>query len=189
MVISKAPQLERKRRGLGGGVAPVSAALVKEGEGAVLGSYVETMKSSWTYQWWLLLRRSLLQWRLLHLRFVLLLTKSIDGLLQLCLCCSLLLDLLLHSLSSLHGRTSSGHVLLHEPKVWPSDGETVGGNRGWMPTRLIGARNGDFGRGTDNRSGPFIGTQRDGGNRLFGARHCWNRPSALLPINRRLFCR
>jgi hypothetical protein len=37
--------------------------------------------------------------------------------------------------------------------------------------RLIGARNGDFGRGTDNRSGPFIDTQRDGGNRLFGARH------------------
>jgi hypothetical protein len=37
--------------------------------------------------------------------------------LKLCLSCPLLLDLLLHDLSSLHNRPSSGHVLLHELKV------------------------------------------------------------------------
>jgi hypothetical protein len=37
--------------------------------------------------------------------------KSIYGLLQLCLCCSLLLDLLLHDLSSLHDLT-------REPKAF-----------------------------------------------------------------------
>jgi hypothetical protein len=43
---------------------------------------------------------------------------NIDGLQQLYLHCSLLLDLLLHDLSSLHDCPSSGHVLLHEPKVF-----------------------------------------------------------------------
>jgi hypothetical protein len=60
----------------------------------------------------------LLRWMLLHWRFVLLLEKSINGLLQLCLHCSLFLDLLLHRLSSLHDCPSSGHVLLQEPKVF-----------------------------------------------------------------------
>jgi hypothetical protein len=54
----------------------------------------------------------------LALGVMLLLAESIDGLLQLCLRCSLLLDLLLHDLGSLHYRPSSVHVLLHEPKVF-----------------------------------------------------------------------
>jgi hypothetical protein len=68
--------------------------------------------------WWGLLQQSLLRCRLLHWGFFLLVMKSIYGLLQLCLCCSLLLDLLLCDLSSLHDRPLFGHVLLHEPKVF-----------------------------------------------------------------------
>jgi hypothetical protein len=49
---------------------------------------------------------------------MLLLAKSVDGLLQLCLCCSLLLDLLLYDLISLHDRPSSGHVLMYELKAF-----------------------------------------------------------------------
>jgi hypothetical protein len=39
-------------------------------------------------------------------------------LLQLCLCCPLLFNLLLYNLSSLHDCPSSGHVLFHEPKAF-----------------------------------------------------------------------
>jgi hypothetical protein len=48
---------------------------------------------------------------------MLLSAKSFDGMLQLNLCCSLFLNLLLHDLSSLHEHLSSGHVLQHKPKA------------------------------------------------------------------------
>jgi hypothetical protein len=54
----------------------------------------------------------------LYWGLVLLLAKSFYVLLQLCLRCSLLLDLLLHDLSSLHDCPLSGHVLLHRPKAF-----------------------------------------------------------------------
>jgi hypothetical protein len=52
------------------------------------------------------------------LRVHALLAKSIDGLLQLYLCCSLFLDLLLHELSSLHNRPSSSRLLLYKSKAF-----------------------------------------------------------------------
>jgi hypothetical protein len=49
---------------------------------------------------------------------MLLVAKSFYGLLQLCLRCSFLLDLLPHDLSSLHDHPSCGHVFLHKPKAF-----------------------------------------------------------------------
>jgi hypothetical protein len=43
--------------------------------------------------------------------------KDIYGLLQLCLPCSFLLDMLLHDLGLLHYCPSSSHMLLLEPEV------------------------------------------------------------------------
>jgi hypothetical protein len=48
---------------------------------------------------------------------LLLLTKDVNGLLELRLPCSFLLDLLLHNLGSLHCCPSFGHIFLLEPEA------------------------------------------------------------------------
>jgi hypothetical protein len=48
---------------------------------------------------------------------LLLLVKGVYSLLQLCLPCSFLLDLLLHDMGSLHHCPSYGHVFFHEPEA------------------------------------------------------------------------